>query len=95
MAIVEFFILGVKMWDINAQPTVFHKNLIEDTLESLPVDSSLDLFVYYLAIKKNYNIHRVRVHFGQRQSGIGSNEKLSSKIKQWFLSIANSRMAFK
>ena len=81
MALVEYFSLGVKMWDINAQPTVFHRSLIENNLKDMPFDSSLDLFVYYLAIKKNYNIFRVPVYFGPRKSGDGSNEKLSSKIR--------------
>jgi glycosyltransferase involved in cell wall biosynthesis len=81
MAVVEFLSLVIKMWDINAQPTVFHRSLIENIVDEIPVDSSLDLFVYYLAIKKHYNICRVRVHFGPRQSGDGSNERLSSKIR--------------
>jgi polyisoprenyl-phosphate glycosyltransferase len=81
MAIVEFFCLGVKMWDINAQPTVFHRSLIKKNLNNIPTDSSLDLYTYHLAIKKNYNISRVRVYFGPRKSGVGSNEKLLSKIR--------------
>ena len=80
MSIVEWLLLGVRMWDINAQPTVFSKDFFL-SLEGMPYDFSLDLFVYNRAIANGMVIKRFPVTFGLRLKGEGHNETLLSKLK--------------
>ena len=51
MSIFETILLGKRLSDINAQPTIFSRKFFE-TWENPPNDFSLDLFAYYFA-KKN------------------------------------------
>ena len=80
MSLIEWMILGVRMWDINAQPTVFSKEFFL-SWKNPPNDFSIDLFVYHEAIRRNFIIKRFPVNFGLRLRGQGHNEKLISKIK--------------
>jgi len=81
MSIFELFILGKYMGDINAQPSIFHRELF-DSWRNPPDDFSLDLFVYFTAIKSNYKIFRFPVEFPKRIHGISKwNFSLKSKIK--------------
>jgi glycosyltransferase involved in cell wall biosynthesis len=80
MSIFERLILGVHLRDINAQPTVFSKEFFI-SLQQPPTDFSIDLYFYYEAVKRNYNIKRFSVKFGLRLKGQGHNDKLISKIK--------------
>jgi glycosyltransferase involved in cell wall biosynthesis len=69
MGIFETLLLRKFMWDINAQPTMFHRNFFV-TWDSPPHDFSLDLFVYYMANKSGLEIKRFPVLFGERAYGI-------------------------
>lgn len=80
MSLVEWIILGARMWDINAQPTVFSRKFFV-SWENPPKDFSLDLFVYHEALQGSLVVKRFPVNFGLRHSGQGHNEKLISKIK--------------
>jgi glycosyltransferase involved in cell wall biosynthesis len=80
MSLVEWLILGVRLWDINAQPTVFSRDFYI-SLNQPPVDFSIDLYFYHEAVRKNYSIKRFPVNFGLRLKGEGHNDKLLSKIK--------------
>lgn len=80
MSLVERLILGVRMWDINAQPTVFPREFFLSWNQA-PDDFSLDLFAYHESIKNNLPTQRFPVEFGLRLGGIGHNETLYSKIK--------------
>jgi len=80
MSLVEWFVLDVRMWDINAQPTVFSKDFFLSWQEA-PNDFSLDLFVYYEAIRMNLIVKRFPVVFDTRHVGEGHNETFSSKFK--------------
>ena len=60
MGCFESIYLGKRLWDINAQPTLINKNLLEK-IKTPPFDFSLDLYIYYMARKYNYDIRRVRV----------------------------------
>ena len=80
MSLIEWIILGVRMWDINAQPTVFSREFFL-SWKNPPNDFSIDLFVYHQAIRRNLSIKRFPVNFGLRLRGQGHNEKLISKIK--------------
>ena len=66
--------------DINGQPTVFSRELFSNW-HNPPLDFSLDLFTFYHAKKENYDIIRYPVFFGPRLSGVGSNDRITAKIK--------------
>ncbi len=68
MSFFETILLRKIMWDINAQPTFFHREFY-DTFKNPPLDFSLDLFVYFLAKKSNFEVHRIPVFFGARSHG--------------------------
>jgi len=68
MSIFESILLRTKLWDINAQPTMFSKSFY-DSLSNAPKDFSLDLFVYYHAKKVNSLVYRFPVLFGERAFG--------------------------
>ena len=81
MSIFSSFILRSFFWDINAQPTMFRSSFLKE-LEDAPNDFSLDLFVYYLARKKNYKISRFPVFFNKRLFGMSSwNKDFKSKLR--------------
>ena len=80
MGIFETILLRKLMWDINAQPTMFHRNFFL-TWKSPPYDFSLDLFAYYMAKKSNLNVQRFPVLFGDRAHGVSHwNINFSSKF---------------
>lgn len=81
MSIYESILLKTKLWDINAQPTIFPKDLYR-TWETPPKDFSLDLFAYYSARRSAIKIVRYSVRFGHRQFGTSSwNISWKSKYK--------------
>ena len=81
MSFFESFYLGKLLWDINAQPTIFHKSFL-NFFENPPIDFSLDLFVFYLAKSNNFNIIRIPVFFPERKNGESSwNKNFFSKIR--------------
>jgi len=69
MAIFETFLLRRFMWDINAQPTMFHRKFFL-SWNSPPDDFSLDLYAYYTAKKMGLKICRFPVFFGKRAHGM-------------------------
>ena len=69
MSLFETLLMRKLMWDINAQPTMFHRNFFLDW-ESPPNDFSLDLFAYYIAKKSNLRVKRFPVLFGERAHGV-------------------------
>lgn len=80
MSIVEWLILGTRLWDINAQPTVFSREFFV-TLKRPPADFSIDLYFYYEAVRRGAIIKRFPVRFESRSKGEGHNEKFTSKLK--------------
>tara|TARA_B100002003_G_C13706196_1_gene354726 strand:- start:269 stop:538 length:270 start_codon:yes stop_codon:yes gene_type:complete len=69
------------MWDINAQPTMFHKKFF-NTWILPPDDFSLDLYAYYMAKKKGLEVLRFPVRFGKRAHGISHwNISLTAKYR--------------
>lgn len=69
MSMFESLLLGKRMWDINAQPTMFPRSFFESWREP-PHDFSLDLFAYYQALQNGLVIHRFPVRFGERANGV-------------------------
>ena len=80
MALFESAVLGERLWDINAQPTMFHRRFYESWI-SPPHDFSLDLYAYYRAVRAGLTIRRIPVRFGRRYSGIGHNDFLAAKLR--------------
>lgn len=81
MSIFESAYMRAKLWDINAQPNIFHKSFFEKW-ENPPKDFSLDLYVLYMARKNNIEIVRVDVLFPERIHGESSwNTGLKAKWK--------------
>lgn len=81
MSMFESIYLGKSLYDINAQPNIFHKSFYEGWVNP-PYDFSLDLYVLYLARKNNLNIKRFDVIFPERIHGESSwNNGFASKWK--------------
>jgi len=81
MSAFETIYLGKKLWDINAQPNIFHKSFFE-SLTNIPKDFSLDLYFLYTAQKQGLEVIRFDVIFPERLHGESSwNTGLSSKWK--------------
>ena len=81
MSVFETLILGKPLYDINAQPNLFHNSFI-GLIKDPPSDFSFDLYIYYTAKKEGYKILRFPVLFKKRIYGHSAwNNNLASKIK--------------
>jgi polyisoprenyl-phosphate glycosyltransferase len=82
MSFFETIYLRSKLWDINAQPNIFHRNFFYCVKNNCPKDFSLDLYFLYMANKKKLNVIRFDVMFPRRIHGTSSwNTGLASKWK--------------
>ena len=82
MSLFETIYLSTKLWDINAQPNIFHRSFFENIKDNCPKDFSLDLYFLYMAKKKKLNIIRFDVMFPDRIYGSSNwNTGLASKWK--------------
>lgn len=68
MGIFETILLRTRLWEINAQPTMFSK-VLYDSFSNPPKDFSLDLYVYYYAKQAGARVYRFPVLFGERAFG--------------------------
>lgn len=68
MSVFESLLFGAPFRDINAQPTMFHRNFLA-AWDDPPKDFSLDLYAYYMANAKSLEIRRFPVRFGKRAFG--------------------------
>ena len=81
MSIIESFLFKHILYDINAQPTIFHRDLY-DNFTNLPDDFSIDLYSYVVAKKKGAKISRFEVNFLKRKYGDSSwNTGFKSLVK--------------
>lgn len=81
MSLFETLYLGVKLYDINAQPNIFPKTFLE-RWNKPPYDFSLDLYALYMARKSNLKIVRFDVIFPERIHGESKwNTGMASKWK--------------
>lgn len=71
MSMLESFLFKTKLNDINAQPNIFHHSFFA-TWENPPKDFSLDLYVFVLARRANFDIIRFPVSFNPRTAGVSS-----------------------
>ncbi|WP_424766491.1 glycosyltransferase family 2 protein [Paenibacillus sp. sgz302251] len=81
MSVFETIYMNKILYDINAQPNVFHRSFYK-SWSNAPHDFSLDLFVLYMAKQNGLNVMRFDVIFPNRVHGQSSwNTGLSSKWK--------------
>ena len=71
MAAFESVYLRLPLWDVNAQPCLFHRAFFE-AWPPAPQDFSLDLFALALALKKKSEIIRFPVSVSPRAAGYSS-----------------------
>ena len=81
MSVFESILFGKRLYEINAQPTIFHKELLS-YMKDIPNDFSIDLYFFLFALKYNYKIKRFRVNFIKRKYGKSS---WNSGLKSVFL----------
>ena len=82
MSLFETIYLSTKLWDINAQPNIFHRSFFENIRDNCPKDFSLDLYFLYMAKKKKLKIIRFDVMFPDRIYGSSNwNTGIASKYK--------------
>ncbi len=81
MSCFETMYLKKVLWDINAQPNVFHKSFFKKWVNP-PHDFALDLYALYMAKKHGIDIVRFKVSFPKRQHGQSTwNTGLPAKYK--------------
>lgn len=81
MGAFESLLLGGIYYEINAQPTLFSRSLL-DKLTDAPHDFSLDLYLYYKAKKAGYDMRRFSVFFPPRKHGESSwNRSWKDRVK--------------
>lgn len=69
MTVFETMLLGKPLIDINAQPTVFHRDFF-DRWQAPPFDFSLDLYAYHQAKAIGLDVRRFDVTFAERAHGV-------------------------
>jgi glycosyltransferase involved in cell wall biosynthesis len=81
MSVFESLLFRQRLRDINAQPTLFSREILDVVLEG-PDDFSLDLFTLIVANKKGLTEYRFPVKFGPRFSGESKwNTSQSARIR--------------
>lgn len=81
MSLFETLYMGVRLYDVNAQPNVFSRKFFE-SWKSPPKDFALDLYALYMAQKSGLRIERFDVVFPERLHGESHwNTGLASKWK--------------
>ena len=72
MSLYETILLHCALFDINAQPCIFSRDLYVRWTIMAPDDFSLDLYAYYMSKKSNAKIIRWKVRQYQREVGESS-----------------------
>ena len=80
MGYMESLLFGTKLYEINAQPTLFHRSLMKNW--NPPDDFAIDLYAYLIAKRKNWREIRFDVKFNERLYGTSKwNYGLRARIK--------------
>jgi len=95
MSFFESILFKYFLFDINAQPTIFHKDLLKK-IKNPPNDFTLDLFFYVLAKKEKIPIYKFPVIFRKRKHGASSwNISFFSRLKFILLTLKSSLIVYK
>lgn len=90
MSAFESLIFGGAFRDINGQPTLFHRSLLEHWAGA-PADFSLDLYAYAMAKKLGFTFLRVPMRLRDRASGVSSwNRGFADRLKLAWRTIRTS-----
>ncbi len=84
MSLFETIYMGVKLYDVNAQPNVFSREFFE-SWQNPPKDFSLDLYALYMAQKLRLKVERFDVQFPERIYGESHWNNGSLKAKWKFI----------
>ena len=68
MSFMSSFFFNQKLWDINAQPKIFHRDFMNH-FKKAPNDFSLDLYVLFVANRIKISIKSFPVYFSNREFG--------------------------
>ncbi|MBN2585377.1 glycosyltransferase [Patescibacteria group bacterium] len=68
MSVFETIYMGRVLFDINAQPNIFHRNFFANW-QNPPGDFALDLYALYLAKQMRFRVIRFNVRFPKRIHG--------------------------
>jgi glycosyltransferase involved in cell wall biosynthesis len=81
MSLFESLLFGQILYDINAQPTIFYKDLLK-YMPNMPDDFSIDLYTYVIARRFKFKTYRFKVNFVNRGFGVSSwNNGVRSVLK--------------
>lgn len=81
MSVFETIYLRTRLYEINAQPNIFHRSFFA-TWDNPPHDFALDLYALYMAKQKKCTLVRFDVQFLTRLHGVSSwNNGLKGKWK--------------
>lgn len=79
LSLINWAINRVSLSDVNSQPNLIPRKVL-DSLPSIPNDSTFELYIFTMALKKQLLIKRIDVRFPRRKFGIGSNQGFRRKI---------------
>lgn len=68
---LAYIILGLRMYEMNAQPKVFPSRLLRE-MKSPPHTFALDLYLLYIAQKMKYEVMTLSVYFPPRIHGVSN-----------------------
>ena len=98
MGIYSSIILKTWLFDVNAQPKIFHRSFL-DKFKSPPLDFSLDLFILYYFKSQKLEVKSFPVYFNKRKfgeaKGGGSFKGKIKLIKRTFSYIHKLRLQIK
>ena len=81
MAVMSSLLLRQKLYEVNAQPTIFSRELLAE-VSAAPIDFTLDLYVLSKCKTLSYDVARFPVSFPSRMHGTSKwNKGLLSKPK--------------
>lgn len=91
MGFIASILLGLRLKEINAQPTVFKMEFYKRIRHLLPDDFGIDLYIYYYSQREHLPTGRFKVEFPPRQYGSSSwnDGSFSAKMKFVFRALHN------
>ena len=87
MSLICSVLLKQWLFDVNAQPKMFHRSFL-NFIDQPPDDFSIDLYVFFMARSHNLSVveHPVRFHdrrYGEAKGGGSSRGKLRLILRSW------------